>query len=294
MAKIYSSKPHKNENAAIQFGAAIAGAVREVRQSISALVKSRKADEYAPGAIHALRKLCDGETSRGHIHRKEVEEWRACFLAWFKRVKRWIPDQYADEFLHNAQDDFRVILDCSDKMPEDLWRQDVDKRHIQVTFKNEAALKAARQAADEKHPVKLGNALHKYLESCTQELVQGDDHETPTGSRAEKELRTDAIAPRFALCDDGLISICLDDFSCFDSADELAQDIVTTAYDVEEAVRHYLDLNFPDTTPQLYFDCESSTFCVRTSQMDSLAVLTQSLIQLATDRELYRQHRSDR
>ena len=294
MAKIFSSEIHLNDNASIQFGAAIVCAVRDVRQGIAQMAKSRKADEYAPGAIHALRKLCDGESGRGHIHRKEVEEWQACFLAWFKRVKRWIPDEYVDGFLANAKDDFRVILDCSDNMSEDFWRKEVDERDIKITFKNDDALKAARKAADEKQPVQLGSALHKYIERCIATLVQEPVDETPANAHVDSTPSSYLIEPRFVLCDDGEFSMCLDNFDCFESADELAQDIVTTAYDVEDAVRNYVNTNCKDSVPDLDFDCESSMFCVRSATLESLAIVTEAIIRLATDRELYLQYRGDK
>ncbi len=295
MAKIFSSELHRNENASIQFGGMIVVAVHNVRQSISYLAKSRKADEYAPGAIHVLRKLCEGEgSSYGQIHRKEVEAWKTCFFAWFKRVERWFPDECVDDFLSNAEDDFRVILECSDNMPECLWRKKADERDIRITFRNDAALKAARKAADEKHPVQLGSALHEYIGRCIATLVEEPAHGTQTNAQVDGTPLSGSIAPRFMQYDDGTFAMCLDNFDCFDSVDELAQDIVTTAYDIEGAVRHHINANCPELLSGIHFDCESSVFCARSAHLESIVIVTEVLIGLATDRELYLQSRADK
>src|SRR5688572_2647244 len=125
MSKIYSVQLHGNENASIMFGAALAGGVQRVREHIDDLATSRKADEWAPGAIHALRKLCEGEDESGQIHRIEVEEWQATFFAWFARVKKHFPSKLVKKFQANAEDDFRTILKCATEMPEYFWRPDV-------------------------------------------------------------------------------------------------------------------------------------------------------------------------
>jgi hypothetical protein len=286
MASIFSSDLHRNENASITFGGAILGVVWDVRSDIANLAKSRKADEYAPGAIHALRKLCEGEDSDcGQIYRLEVEEWHATFLAWFERVKRFFPAQHAKKFLANAEDDFRVILESSVKMPESYWRDDVDKRRIKITFKNEEALDAAQLAAEEKHPVDLGNALHEYIGACIRRLVG----ETPQSSGIAKTVAGPspaAFAPRVTATDGGW-NLYLDDFDCFDKPADVEQDIVVTAYDVEDAVKNYMSANHATAAKAVDYDCESSLFCARVSKPDALSTLLQTLLQLATDQELF-------
>jgi hypothetical protein len=71
------------------FNAVVSAAVDKVRTTIGQLSTSRKADEYAPGAIHALRKLCEDEADANllGVYRPEVEEWRDCLFQWFDRVK---------------------------------------------------------------------------------------------------------------------------------------------------------------------------------------------------------------
>ncbi|MEQ8791692.1 MAG: hypothetical protein RIC55_35845 [Pirellulaceae bacterium] len=293
MAKVSSGELHRNENAAIQFGAAIVVAVRNVRATMPQLISSRKADEYAPGALHALRKLCEGEGQCGHIHRQEVEEWRTCFLAWFNRVKRWFPKQYADPFLAHAQDDFRVLLACANDAPESFWREKSHERDIVVTLKTQQALDDARRAAQQQHPVELGSALHKYLERCIAGLLEAPAEQRPPASPAESPAAADQLAPRITLHADRTFSLRLDDFTCFDTAENLEQDIVTTAYDVEDAVRNYLAAKYLDNKPaDLHYACESSQFCVYCPHIETLAIITEALIRLAADRDLYRQHRT--
>lgn len=280
MSKIYSAQLHGNENAGIEFGAALVGAVQSVREQIAALTTSRKADEYAPGAIHALRKLCEGEHESGQIHRAEVEEWQATFFAWFARVKKHFPATLAKKFQANAEDDFRTILKCATRMPDSYWRDEAPKRHIQVSFANAAALDAARDAAEEKHPVDLGSALHKYLETCVAELV---GKKRPARSKAAPPpAETESLTIRF-FPGGKQGSLAVDDFGCFDTPENLEQDIVVTAYDLEDAVKKYLKATAPKILKSLRFDCESSLFVVRSKDRSALATVVAALYALAAD-----------
>jgi len=256
-----------------------------VREQIASLATSRKADEWAPGAIHALRKLCEGERESGQIHRLEVEEWQATFFAWFERVKKHFPPKLVKKFQANAEDDFRTILKCADGLPEYYWRSEAPKRHIQVSFKNEAALDAARDAAEEKYPVDLGSALHNYLESCVKELV-GGKKKAAKPKAAPPPVETQSLTIRF-FPGAKHSSLSVDDFSCFDSAENLEQDIVVTAYDVEDAVKKYLKAAAPKILKSLRFDCESSMFVVRSANPSALASVVAALYALAADHELF-------
>jgi hypothetical protein len=285
MSKIYSAQLHGNENAGIEFGAAIVGAVQSVREQIAALETSRIADEWAPGAIHALRKLCEGEAESGQIHRVEVEEWQATFFAWFERVKKHFPPKLVKKFQANAEDDFRTILKCATGMPEYFWRPDVPKRYVQISFKNEAALDAARDAAEEKYPVDLGSALHKYLESCVAELV-GERRPAKTKKATPPPAEAASLTIRF-FPGGKQSSLSIDDFACFDTPENLEQDIVVTAYDVEDAVKKYLKVNSSKILKSLRFDCESSMFAVRSAHPAALATVVAAIHALAADHELF-------
>lgn len=296
MARIVSGELHHNENSSIQFGAAIVAAVRQVRVTVALLADSRKADEYAPGALFALKQLCEGERDSarigGHIHRQEVEEWRTAFSAWFRRVQRHYLGDCAVEFQKNLDEAFRAILVCAGDMPDSFWRPQIAEREIAIKFPNKQALDAARQAADEKHPVHPGNALSKYLQRCIATLVEPSAATPPPAEQAVSGPPREQLVPRFSLRDDGAVTLLLDCFGCFDSPDDLAQDIVTNAYDLEEAVRRYLTEHRPDVLTDLRFDCESSLFCVRSAQSVALAAVTEILIRFVSDRHLYVQYRS--
>jgi hypothetical protein len=199
------------------------------------------------------------------------------------------PAKLAKKFLANAEDDFRAILACSVEMPESYWRDSVDERHIQITFKNDNALKAARSAAEAKHPVKLGSALHKYIQACIDTLV-GNVSPAPNTATETEDARRGVFAPRVTM-QDGSWLVYLDQFDCFDSSQDLEQDIVTTAYDIEDAVRKYMSANHPAAAKALRYNSESSLFCVRVSSLAALSTLLSALLLLATDHQLMAQHR---
>ena len=287
MAKIVSGELHHNDNASIQFQSAIVLAVREVRKSFALLAASRKADEYAPGALHALRKLCDGERPSGHLHRQEVLEWQAGFAAWFRRVKKSFPVEFANQFQANLAEDFQAILSCSTEMPESFWRKEVDQRDIRITFANQEALNAARKAAEEKHPVPLGGALHKYIEQCLATLTVQPESPVPAAAPAPSVRSLELLTPRINLSDSRVASLLLDRFDCFDSPVMLSQDMVTTAYDLEHAVKQYLKQHGEEVLADLRFDCESSLFCVRSDRTGAITAVIDALMSFASNQELF-------
>jgi hypothetical protein len=239
--------------------------------------------------LQLQRKLCEGEGKDLSIPRQEAEEWQACFLAWFGRVKRHFAEEVAGDFLANAEDDFRVILECSSKMPEFMWREDVDKRFIMVEFANQAARDAANVAADQKYPVKLGSALQQYLMRCAAQLV-GDDAVPPSNEPKAAATRPAGLEMRFLPMEDS-VSLLIERFECFDTPEDVAQDIVTTAYNLEAAVRNYLLEQSPKVLKRLQFDCESSTFVVRSADMQALSTVVEAILEMSRDAELYRTHR---
>jgi len=307
MTKIFSSDMHGNDNASISFNAAVlsamSGVCQMVRSRIDDLSKSRKADEWVPGSIHALRMLCEGGFDKDrycdhYLVREEVEEWQETFFAWFDRVKRHYPDEYRDQFLANAEDDFRVILECSSNpgLSPGWWRKSAAERFIKIKFESPEALQAARRAADEKHPVDLGSALFTYLDNCIAQLIDepvDENKAAETDRPAEKQPDFDMLSPRMMWDEDGNVWMYLNSFDCFDTPEDLEQDIVTSAYDVEEALQNYLKEHHVKSLKQLKFDSESSMFCVSSKRPEALSLVTEVLLRFATDRELYLQYHRD-
>jgi hypothetical protein len=166
---IIHANPYRNENADISFSAGIVLAVQLVRAHVAILPTRDEVNEYAPGAIHALRKLCEGERPSGHIYKVEVEEWRDLTLQWLDRVEEKIPPNLRAEYRAHLEEDFRVILTAAGGML--FSRREANMRYLPVPFDSEEALRAARAAAERKHPVRLGSALHEYLKECIRKLL---------------------------------------------------------------------------------------------------------------------------
>lgn len=114
---IFRAEPYRNENASISFGAAIVGAIQAVRKDVAIMSQRTEVDEYAPGAIHVLRKLCQDEEKSLHLYKAEVLEWQAVVFAWLDRVEERIPDTLRSDYRANLQDDFNVILAAAGGQP---------------------------------------------------------------------------------------------------------------------------------------------------------------------------------
>jgi hypothetical protein len=168
---IACGKPHLNDRASLSFGATIIGAVQDVRKDIAILAKRQDISESAPGAIHALRKLCEGEEASLSIHEEEVLRWRETIFQWWDAVADEIPRGVREEYCASLEDDFRVILASAGGSPVMFSPREADVRYIQVPFDSDEALAQARSAADRQFPVRRGSALHEYLKECIHKLV---------------------------------------------------------------------------------------------------------------------------
>jgi hypothetical protein len=168
---IFCAEPYRNEDADISFGAAIVGAIQAIRQDITMLAERDEVDEYAPGSIHVLHKLCEGEDRSLHIHEQEVLEWRETMCHWLDRVEASIPRKLRAEFRLKLEEDFRVILASAGGSPVLFSREEANTRYLPVPSESDEALRKAKAAADRKYPDELGSALHKYLEECIRKLL---------------------------------------------------------------------------------------------------------------------------
>lgn len=286
MARIHSAEPHRNDNASMAFGVAVLSLRDWVRQHIAYMAKSRKADEQAPGSIHALRKLCEREKAhwdvQSSLHRSEVQEWQCIFASWYNRVNRSIPEELREQFKHNADEDFAALLEVSGDMPEHAWRPDSLKRSIKISFATEQALDESRKLADEKHPVVRGSALHEYLASCVAAL-----HGLPPASLS-RDTSPSVRPPMFSIDrhKDGVFSLIVQDLSLFQDED-LAEEAEVTAYDLEDAVRRlFKERKRGQLLSAGEFDCESSAFVFRSSNPMSCHAVQGVLLELAETPEL--------
>lgn len=253
---------------------------------VAFLKRSRRADEQAPGSIHALRKLCDGEEAmwqvRSHLHRSEVEEWREIYLAWLNRVNRWIPDNLREDFRQNAEDDFRVLLDLAGNASEDNWRKKSLERSIKIVFETEEALNEAKKHADEKYPVQLGSSLHEYIYSAIGDL-QGVEPK-----KAELTV-VSASRPLISIDRDeaGLYTVVVDDFAMVQDEELVEQGIEITAYDIEDCI---LSLSKNPSISSQDFDCESSTFIFRSASREAFGEVRTLFCRLLENEKLREEH----
>lgn len=286
MPKITTADLHQNDASSSAFSVCILSLLAWVRQYMATLEASRKADEQAPGSLHALRKLCDGESQmwqvRSYLHRSEIEEWQEIFFAWLNRVNRWIPKELQADFKKNAEDDFRVLLELAGNGSDASWRKKSLERSIKITFESDEALKKARKLADEKYPVKLGSALHKYIDAAIQDL-QG--LETP--QQSVQVVATPRPLISIDRNESGVYSILLDDFAAFEDAELKEQGVEITAYDLEDCLR---SLAGKRVLAAKDFDCESSMFVFRSKKQEKVQLVLKLLCDLLDDVGLRDEH----
>lgn len=281
MAKQRSSSVelHKGDNASLAFEASVVALVDRVRESIGALRKSRKLNEWAPGALHALAKVCAGERQLVTLNRGEVEEWREVFFAWLERVEKKQDPLARAPYRESAESAFAAIVDASTDWPEHVWRDSSRERHIAVTFPNDEARMRARTVANERHPVALGSALHEYLRSCIEALTAEPSEQRPaTHTRAQPPLDESPAIVSFA---DGRFSMSVEALTELTAPESLAEDYVANAFDLEAAMRAGLSRAH---LKDVEFDCESSLFTLHTQSPDALSACLQLLSKVASEK----------
>jgi hypothetical protein len=284
MGKINSADIHKSENASIAYGSCSLSIIREIRKDINVLHESKKADEWALGLLHALKEITENELTDSSIHKIEVEEWKIIFFKWFERVKKHIPEDLRQSFKDNLEEDFNVILSKSNNLPEFHWRKQSLERQLVITVENENRLNLYQSEAEKKHPIKLGNALNVYVEKCLERLI--DDGYEKKEMLETKTLVTNHFMPTFSVINDKNVCYVLTNFHFFDTKSNIEQDILINAYDLEDAVKEYLNDTKNGILNDLQFDCESSMFSVHAENMTILFELNTVLFTMGSHIDL--------
>jgi hypothetical protein len=286
MGKINSADIHKSENASIAYGSCSLFIIREIRKDINVLKESKKADEWVLGLLHALRKIIENELTDSSVNKIEVEEWKILFFKWFEKIKKNIPEDLRQPFKDNLEGDFNVILSNSNDLPEFYWRKQTFERQLVITVENENRLNLYQSEAEKKHPVKLGNALHVYVETCLERLIN-DGHEHEKNEILETEtLVTTHFMPTFSVINDKNVHYTLTNFHFFDTKTNIEQDILINAYDLEDAIKKYLNDTKNDILSDLQFDCESSMFSVHAVNMTTLFEFNTALFTMGSHSDL--------
>lgn len=294
MAK-YSGKLNGNYNSSMSFNISIKRVIDWVRQDISYLAKSRKADEYAPGAIRALSKICQGEKCKHLIdydlYDSEVESWKNIFFSWFNRVKRHYGEEERELFVKNAENDFKILLEAAKSGPKEYWEEKSLIRSFPIQFETQEKLDSARKAAEIKHPVELGSAIHKYIYRCIDELFEEDQvKESEHQKESLKYQQTEITAPKLMRHEDGMFSLMLDNFDAFDEEEDIEQEILLNGYNVDNAIKSYFTEHKDNCLNDLNFDSESSLFCVRSANTSSLLKVTELFYKFFEDCSLRRKY----
>lgn len=295
MAKKVGAELHTGYDSSMAFGIVVSDAVKRVRTSVGALKTSKTVDEFALGAIHALAKLCKGETmDLFGLYKIEAAEWQAQVKDWLARVQKKVPADSREAFVKNVEADMAVILKSASEMPEFMWRKDSLARTIEVSFPSQAALDTAMKAAEKKHPVELGSALAKYLDKCLGNLVGKEaavepleeDDESEDDDAEESSVSQTNVTMQLSIREDGSFSLSTDDFEPFSTPAFAEEDQEVTAYALETALERYLKKVKHPLRKELSFDSESSLLAASSDSAEAIGMLAQLLITFATSDEL--------
>lgn len=291
MSPKLSSDLNGNYNSSMSFNIAVKEIIELVRKEIEILPKC-KSDAYAPGAIYALSKICTGEKC-GHLtdynlYDSEVLHWKEQYLKWFKRYYK---EEVAKEFLKNSEDAFQTILSASGNGPKDYWEKDAAERSISVSFKNQEELQKAKDAAESKHPVDLGSALHKYLETCIEKLFNEEGNQVAEAKELPNKSELSFLEPKvFKHEKKQVFTLTLETLDILQTEENYNQDISLTGYDLEEAIKGFFTQHHSDILDVLDFDSESSAFCVTSARIDAVIKVTEVIYKFYENKQLLQQN----
>lgn len=280
MAEIKSSDLHRTPGGKIGFSHQLKLATQCARQHIAELNGSRKRDMSASGAIHALAMLADEATRRSlPVTEKEVDHWHETFFTWFGSVTRYFPEALREEFREKAEADFAAIREKADIFSSSSWEKLKDRYERPISFRDRETFDRAYEAAKEKFPVDLGIALDKYLQACVQRLLSDQGADAPLAVKVKAERPADApgtVAPRFIAFEDGTHSLIV---TSFDGLQRPAK----SGTGLQNAVRKQIRKRDKQLLDELEFDSESSMFCVRSSCLPTLGIVSEVIFTIAAN-----------
>lgn len=297
MAKKEGAELHTGYYSSMAFGIVVSDAVKRVRVSVGELKTSKKLDEFALGAIHALAKLCKGETmDMFGLYKIEAAEWQVLVKDWLARVQKKIPAESREAYVKNVEADLALILKAASEMPEFMWRKDALARTIQVSFPSQAALDAAMKAAEKKHPVDLGSALGKYLDKCIADLTGGkpaaaadaesDEDEEEADETDEVAVGQTSVSLQLSMREDGSFSLSTTDFEPFSTAAFAEEEQEVTAYALETGIERFLKKVKHPLRKAMSFDSESSLFSASSDDLEAIKQLAGIVVEFAAKEEL--------
>lgn len=268
--KISSSKLNNNYFGSMAYEGVLRFAISQMRDHLDGLGLNKDTDKRAIGTLYAISSLVEhNDKSRGSLddlYYGEIKEWESKILNWLEQVEQYIPKKIRAQYIHNIKKCIQILLDSSNSLPKSYWKEDADERLLLINIKNKNVLIDYYNQAKEKHPVKLGNPLHKYIHHSLEKLREN-------GNSLSKQLPASTksnIYPKNELdlkitIEEKKFYIYTDDFNYFKSPIQLENDIEITAYDIEEELKK--KINFTKST---FFDCESSMFCLISSDLDDI------------------------
>ena len=282
MSKIETPELHRTPGGRIGFFFQLKAATQCARQHIAELKGSRKKDMAASGAIHALALLArEAAPHELPVEKPEVEYWRETFFAWLDSVKRQFAESCAEEFRKNAEADFQIIRDKAG-FSQTQWERLKDAYEWPVRYGSRQAFDLACERAKARFPVELGRALDKYLQACVERLLADEDPAQPLVAQVQKKPPEDkpgTVAPRLITYEDGVCSLIVTSFGGLQRPSQ-------SGTGLERSVRQYLQKNSKETLSALVFDSESSMFCVRSSCLKSLAMVSEAIYSIAANAKL--------
>lgn len=253
----------KGYDASLALDALAYEVVKNIRNDINQLIKSKKTDFFVIGSIYNLSILIENgsEISLGE---KEVANWVNIIEKWKNRVKK----RLTTDFIEELDTCIKTILSIAWEKDEDL--NEINKREWCIDIKNEELLKKYHKIANEKYPVKLGVSLSKYLEICLEKLIDTDITFEKIENNEKDSKEIEVYNPTF-LKNKSDYSLLISNFTFFSKKN------IITAYDLENYVKIHLKQS---VLKKLSFDCESSLFSVQSTDIKQLHLLNELLLNL--------------
>ena len=269
---VRSALPHENEKGRQGFRIAVTRMIWAVREQFDLLGRVTWADAGFTGAIRALRKAVEGDGPIESLGLAEVESWEKQVTNWWNKVHREVPSEIQEQRITQIRNDLNALKADANRR----GAPDPGTRYLYVKTESPEDNKSLRIAADRIVPVRLGSALHEYLQRCLESLRQGRAELPALSPELEREEFASAL--RFHhLYSDQKHTISVENFQHW------GEDV--TGYDLEAAARSLL-VELGQDLQDLVFDTESSALVAMSSHPAAILALATAITSLDEDRSL--------
>lgn len=250
---LWGINPTDGDDSDLMYARHICDVRRIVRIRVRELSSVKATDNGFMASVQALRVLAEGipEIGKHTLYKEEVAEWETWYLAWLEKMRRKFPKAIDPDAVKNRSlEEFSRLKELAKDYPRFLWEEEVQR-----------ALKQNETSTPIPSPASVSS-----------------QSAAPTCSWGACDFVEHPDEPRYALT--------FDRFEKWESEFE-EHGLSGGGRAWGGILQALLQVHEPEILPKLSFDCESSMFCVRSSEEEALDSVAAWIHRALADRTVF-------